>query len=291
LKLQLEGLPALDQALDKVGELATGGFNTVKFPLLLGEAQRNNDGLVGFFKDDPQTDKSGPFYAAAGAQGVAYEGLIEYGHTLALDCENPLSLTLLLDPRARVHTRNGILPKTYIELPNRVRSAAKSAKEAFFQVAPIISPGGVLRLPKPSDDFGKWTWACRPQVTKWQEVDKISPVSDRAGFPPNAQEITEGWLKLKLNPVAILNFWVKEGMLQVPADAYVTLAWSLQGGDRLRLSSAEEGRETVELWQQPSPFREHFRVQVKAAATYTLTLSDEEGNRSEKSLIITLKEE
>jgi hypothetical protein len=291
LKLQLEGLPAFDQALDKVGELAAGGFNTVKFPLLLGEAQRNNDGLVGFFKDDPQTVKPGPFYAAAGAQGVAYEGVIEYGHTLALDCENPLILTLLLDPRARVHTRNGILPKTYIELPNRVRSAAKSAKEAFFQVAPIISPGGVLNMPKPSDDFGKWSWACRPQVTKWQEVDKITPAGDRAGFPPNAQEISEGWLKLKLNSVAILNFWVKEGLLIVPPDAYITLAWSLQGGDRLSLSSAEDGREPVELWQQPSPFREHFRVQVKAATTYTLTLSDEEGNRSEKSLIVTLKEE
>lgn len=291
LRLELEGLLAFDQAQDKIGEFATGGFNTVKFPLLLGEAKKDNDGLVGFFTGDPQTDKPGPFYAAAGAQGSEYEGLIEYGHTLALDCENPLTLTLLMDPSARVHARNGILPKTYIELPNRVRSAAKSAKETFFQVAPILSPGGNLRMPKPSDDFGKWSWACRPQVTKWQEVDKITPVSDRAGFPPNAQEIAEGWLKLMLNPVAILNFWVKEGMLKVPADAYITLAWSLQGGNRLSLFSDEKGREPIKLWEQPSPFREHFRVQVKAATTYTLTLSDEDGNRSEKTLTITLKEE
>jgi len=78
-------------------------------------------------------------------------------------------------------------------------------------------------------------------------------------------------------------------MLQVPAEAYVTLAWSLQGGDGLTLSSTEEGGKPVELWQQPSPFREHFRVQVKAATTFTLTLSDKEGNRSEKKLTITLK--
>ena len=293
LKLELEGLPAYDQAMDKVAQFATGGFNRVKFPLLLGEAKKDNDGLVGFFKDHSRVDQTGPFFAAAGAENPNGEKLveIEYGHTLELDCENPLTLTLLTDPRARVHARTGILPKTFFELASRVQSAAKTAKEVFFQVAPIISAGGDLRMPKPSDDFGKWSWACRPQVTIWKEFDQINPAGDRAGFAPTRQEISEGWLKLKLNPVAILNFWVKEGMLQVPPNANITLAWTLRGGRCLKLFSAEEGKEPVKLWEQQAPFGEDFRVQVKAATTYTLLLSDEEDHRSEKKLTVTLQEE
>ena len=59
----------------------------------------------------------------------------------------------------------------------------------------------------------------------------------------------------------------------------------------LKLFSAEESKEPVKLWEQQAPFGEDFRVQVKAATTYTLLLSDEEDHRSEKKLTVTLQEE
>jgi hypothetical protein len=291
LQLELAGLPAYSQAMDQTGKFATGGFNEIKFPLLLGDAQNDNDGLVGFFRDTGSSGRNGPFYPATGAKNTSHEGLIEYGHPLELDCQTPLTLTLLMDPQAKVHARTGILPKTYGQLPSRLRSAAKTVKSVFFQAAPIISQSGDLRMPKPSDDFGQWSWACRPQVTLWKEYDKIEPAGDRAGFSPVLQEIFEGWLKLKLNPMVILNFWVQEGEKPVSVNTNITLAWTLQGGTRLSLFSTEKDKDPVKLWEKLPPFGKYFRTKVVAETTYTLVLSDEEDRRIEKKVTVILGEE
>jgi len=290
LGLELAGLPAFDQGLKALGQFDAKGFTKVKFPVQLGEAQKDTDGLVGFFRDDPEAETAGAFYPASGATGTDYQGAIEYGHALALDCETPLAVTLLMDPRAKVHAVTGLLPKKAVTLPPRASSAAKSAKEAFFQVAPLVSPGGVVSMPKPSDDYGKWSWAYRPQVTGWQEVENVSTTADQAGFAPQPQQLSEGWLKLHMNPLAILNFWVKEGTLAVQPKTNITLAWTLSGGNRVSLAAIEDGKapRQVEEWTS-SPLPEQCRVHVEAQTTYVLVLEDKDGNRSEKRLTIAIK--
>ncbi len=296
LNLELAGLPAYDQALDKVGRADTGGFDQIQFPLLLGDAGKDTDGLVGYFRmSEPAVADLGPFLPAAGAPGPGVPGTIEPATPLTLTCSRPQPLTLLMDPLARVHARTGVLPKTYGELPHRWRSAAKAVRTAFFQAAPVISPGGDLRLPKPSDDFGKWSWACRPQVTVWKQYDTIDPLGDRAGFPPVRQQLQEGWLKLKLNPVAVLKFSVREGTLHVRPQTNVTLQWLLKGGTRLRLSAGPAAQKPEvkpeTIWERTAPFEEQCRVRVVVDTTYTLRLSDDDGNYSEKQITITVDKE
>jgi hypothetical protein len=288
LKLELEGPPACDQGFEFVGKSETHGFTRIKFPLLLGDAERDQDGLIGFFIDDSGSESSGPFYPSSGAKGPRYAGIIEYGHTLELDCENSLDLTLLMDPRAKVHARTGVLPGRSVELSNRVRSAAQTVREAFFQVAPLVSPGAAVTMPKPSDDYGKWSWAYRPQVTLWKEAEAIGPAGDRAGFHPQPLEISEGWLKLRINPVVIFCFWVKEGMLKVPRGSNITLAWILQGATTLSLLSTEEGKEPVSVkdWSE-AQIPQQYQVHVEASTTYILIAKDKAGYRSEKQLAIT----
>ena len=202
-----------------------------------------------------------------------------------------MTLTLLMDPRAKVHAITGVLPKKAVTLPPRVSSAAKSAKEAFFQVAPLVSPGGAVSMPKPSDDFGKWSWTYRPQVTMWKEVETLNGTVDQAGFATVPQQLSEGWLKLRMNPVSILNLWVKEGTLAVQPKTNITLGWTLHGGDRLSLSASEDRKDPQPLndWTS-SPLPGEYRVHVQVATTYILVLQDKDGNRSEKRLTVTLKE-
>jgi hypothetical protein len=290
LGFELAGLPAFDQGLEALGKSHSRGFTKAKFPVRLGEARKDNDGLVGYFMDDPEAKTAGAFYPASGTTGKAYQGVIEYGHALSLDCETPLAVTLLMDPRARVHAITGLLPKKAITLPPRASSAAKCAKEAFFQVAPMLSPGGAISIPKPSDDYGKWSWAYRPQVTGWQEVENVSTTADQAGFAPLPQKLSEGWLKLRMNPVAILNFWVREGTLAVQPKTNITLGWTLSGGNRVNLAAIEDGKEPRPLHQwTSSPLPEQCRVHVEAQTTYVLVLEDKDGNRSEKRLTIEIK--
>jgi hypothetical protein len=291
VKLELDGLPATNQSWESIGKDDTGGFTRAKFPVCLGDATNDRDGLIGCFIHDSSSNVSAPFYAAAGATqlpGLPVPGVIEYkdSHDF-LDCETSVDLTLLMDPRAMVHLTTGILPRRSLELPSRVSSAAKSAQEAFFQVAPLIGPGGDVSMPLPSDDFGKWSWAYRPQVTMWKEAEEIIAASDRAGFSPIAQQVSEGWLKLKTNPVAILSFWVKEGTLEVPMNTNVTLAWVLQGSGRLTLLANENEEEPVKVWDA-SPLPDEYRVQVQADTTYTLILLNKDNSRAEKRLTIRL---
>jgi len=194
-----------------------------------------------------------------------------------------------MDPRAKVHARTGILPRRSVELPNSVRSAAKTIRDAFFQVAPLVSPGAAVAMPKPSDDYGKWSWAYRPQVTLWGEPKAISPAGDRAGFDPKPLEISEGWLKLTINPVAIFSFWVKEGMLKVPRGSNITLAWLMQGATTLSLLSTvdKNGPTPIKEWSEPE-IPEHWQVRVEAPTKYTLIARDNAGYRSEKQLAISI---
>jgi hypothetical protein len=145
-------------------------------------------------------------------------------------------------------------------------------------------------MPKPSDDYGKWSWAFRPQVTGWQEVENVSAAADQAGFAPQPQRLSEGWLKLRMNPLAILNFWVKEGTLAVDPKTNITLGWTLSGGHRVSLAASEDGKapRQVEEWTS-SPFPEQYRVHVEAQTTYILVLDDKDGNRSERRLTIAIK--
>ena len=285
LKLELDGPPACDQGFEWVGKSETRGFTGIKFPLRLGDAERDQDGLIGFFTDDPGADGSGPFYASYGADGSRYAGIIEYGRTIELDCRDSIDLTLLMDPRARVHARSGILPRRFVELPNRVRSAAQKIRDAFFQVAPLVSPGGEVAMPKPSDDYGKWSWACRLQITLWKDPEAIQPTGDSAGFHPMPLEISEGWLKLRINPVAIFSFWVKEGV-RVPRGSNITLSWTLQGAATLSLFSTEEGKE-LGNWSEPN-IPQQYQIRVEAPTTYTLIAKDKDGFRSEKQLTINI---
>lgn len=302
LSLELAGLPATDQAKRATAKFDSHGFTKVKFPLHIGEGEKDTDGLIGYLMDgldDPPKNSSTVFYAAAGFRGTSIPGAIEYGHSLAIDCETPLNLTVLMDPRAKVRAITGILPKKAESLPLRVSSAAKSTKEAFFQVAPLLGPkisefdpqGNKIEpsvsMPKPSDDYGKWSWAYRPQVTMWKEVEQLQTTADQAGFATKPPEISEGWLKLRMNSLAILNFWVKEGTLSVQPNTNITLGWTLVGGKRVILSAIAAGQEpsVVESWNALS-LPEERRVSVQATTSFVLVLEDDDGNRSETRLTV-----
>ncbi len=67
----------------------------------------------------------------------------------------------------------------------------------------------------------------------------------------------------------------------------ITLAWVLQGGDRLMLLANDNEDEPVKVWEaQPLP--EQYRVQVQADTTYTLILLNKDNSRAERRLTIRL---
>ena len=75
---------------------------------------------------------------------------------------------------------------------------ASLIEEFYVGVAPVLgertrTSASQPTMPRPSDAFGQWSWATRPDITAntWRE---IRPADDRARFT-DGLALTEGWLR------------------------------------------------------------------------------------------------
>jgi len=312
IQLEIHGLPAFDQGsswqvndtvsveellkthgLEKIpggklkDVLTTGGIEKVRWPVRLGHKRSANDGLIGFFKGDPLPEikvpsaLSRPLYASWGFNGTRFPNVLEYSQNLLLDCINPLRVTLLMDPQARVHATTGVLPRVYFELSPSEMAGAKGAREAFFQTAPVLGTPATPQIPKPSDDYGEWSWAHRPDVTQWAEDTNFVSASDHGGFSDLYPTISEGWLKLKIDPVQILGIRIRGDAQQPNA-----LVWSVRGAESLKLFNKTEKKVVAEWTKAPLPREFRFRQPVPTNTTFILTAADSTGYQDEKEITI-----
>ena len=327
LCLETDGLPAFDQKLSWIAKdedgspsldeilqtslktrtapppnrfMKTGGVEKVQWPVRLGDRRSTNDGLVGFFKGEPPTRRdapglnSHPFYASWGFDfgNVAYAGLRPV-QDLELDCERRLEVTLLMDPQARVHVTAGFLPKIALELSTSQAKGAKQIREVFFQAAPVLGTPTTPYVPKPSDDYGQWSWTYRPHVTGWAEDPNMVTAAQLAGPAVGWPTLTEGWLKLKLEPVLIRSLWMKTPAQKPQKGTNVTLAWSLHGADavavfRLRPDGSEETN--PERKWSGLPLAEECTILVHENSTFRLRASNQAGYEEYRDIEIQIEE-
>lgn len=276
--------------------LETHDFQKVRWPLRLGDFQARDDGLVGLFRcataSGGALGTGGPFYPAWGRDGVEAVragARVFAAQDFEIDCVRPLEVTMLIDPQVRVHATTGALPRAYLELPHEDVTGAKRAREVFFQTAPVLGLSSTPQMPKPSDDYGEWSWAYRPDVTHWKLDPAIVEATDRAAFSNAWPAIAEGWLKLAIAPVKVLSFWVPEGVEEVAAGAHIHLAWSLQGAESLKLEQVGAGGRAVTLAEWDArPFPREYGVTVEGETTYRLTAFAEDAQPSVKELTVTV---
>ena len=304
LRLETSALPAHPPEL--LHDVTDGGaaYQQLQWPLRLGDLHARNDGLIGVFKSaDTETGKppgktGGHFYPVWGQQVKndahfalqdfeidAVQPLIASGN----DSSRSLHVTMLMDPHARVHATTGVLPRISIELPHEIVTGANRVREVFFQTAPVLGIAATPEMPKPSDEYGEWSWAYRPDVTGWKVDPNIVEATDRASFPGAWPTLSEGLLKLVVAPVRIISFWVKE-----PENATMsgnrTLVWSQQGAEQIRLErKTEKGEyEEVTSWNKP-PVPPTYQVSVDATSVFRISVIAEGARQDFRELKIEIK--
>jgi len=136
LALDVRGMPALNQSWSSFEDAVTNGqaleardtaaFQSVGFPVRLGDLANINDGLIGYFCDNGSAGVYQTFYAAAStsaANGVVPPAPNQL--TVSADANAPpVLLSMLVDPRASVHATAGIVPVKDIQIPPYMFAAA-----------------------------------------------------------------------------------------------------------------------------------------------------------------------
>jgi hypothetical protein len=206
LGLELKGRPSVHQAWNAFRQdlrrlsRDIDGFTQVEVPIRIGEFEQFNDGLVGYWIETELGDgfQDGTFFAPQST---------EPGHTKIQTNQNnpapivrtlndpPLSLTMLLDPRGKVHATCGILPVKAIDIPPEQYSGALAAIEVVFLSTPVVTRQGTVNIPLPMEEGYTWSWVDHAPGAI-PPLARPDPQATLAG----PLEIREGWLKLSPAP-------------------------------------------------------------------------------------------
>ena len=199
LRLELQGLPVEHQAFEYPGKPATLGFEKIAFPVRLGDANKIQDGAVGYFIH--QTDQASTYqkmYAVKGALIDEYS-YIQVGHDLSLTCDPTAEktvVTLLMDATKTVHVRSGILPEQQVRLPVVEYQSLLSNLNYHFMVEHLLSHPARFSLPLPAANDVQWHFLYREHPQGWQVIKDITNADGSGRYLSGSKQIYEGWLKL-----------------------------------------------------------------------------------------------
>ena len=229
VSLELDGVTAKSQLLDDMltANSTTTDFTPVNYtadvekveiPVRLGSLQLRSDGVMGYFRNGTESaDNIYPtFYSvhsdptlSAGDQFIktivdqkttppTYQGDLSVntnGYEWPVTPPTPITVTMILDPLGKVHGDTGMIPTAVTELPDYTIKNLLNKLYVNFQTGPVLTDENTLRLPKPAEKQGKWTWL-QKVPSDWIDSSIVN-ADDSARFPLNPPTIKEGWLQLK----------------------------------------------------------------------------------------------
>ncbi len=197
-----------------------GGIKDRLWPVRLGSQALRNDGLIGYFAEDPaQQATYGAFYAvqvpgevesdpyfkpigdASGGDNYLQLRFVDEGDTPNAAAHQEQVLTMLVDPRAAVHAFTGILPVAQARIPSQFIKPALQNMAYLFRAGPFLTPPDAVQMPQPAEQAGVWSWFDKVRGTP----ATITPEDGKARFSTTAPIVKEGWLKFEPNPSAGTN--------------------------------------------------------------------------------------
>jgi hypothetical protein len=190
----------------------THGFEKVAIPVRLGEHQLLNDGLVGFWKETAEGELDNVFNAPQTLDSSKIEEEVTYQDGRTTPCiralgagawnnlsltlqDDPLALTILMDPRGVLHATSGLMPVYQLEIPSAYYADALSRMAVTFRISPVLTDAEQFHAALPKEAGNVWSWLTRPNGSTWDETNTIVDATEHAHFF-KVPEIVEGWLKL-----------------------------------------------------------------------------------------------
>jgi hypothetical protein len=207
-------------------------LKTVSVGVRLGAVPDFQDGLLGYFVNDDYTRlycadgaiagfarEVGPgrgflqqanlvpdFYqtfsndlganVTEGASPVTHP-YVDTSGVLAIQPNQEIALTLLVEPQTVVHATAGLVPSKDIGMRRNWVAAALAVLSPTFRFGPVLIDPQKIRMPVPTGGIqGNWSWDHRSSITDWAEDPVVNATQD-AQLSPDPIGATEGWLRLK----------------------------------------------------------------------------------------------
>ncbi|HXA59687.1 MAG TPA: hypothetical protein VNW94_11045, partial [Streptosporangiaceae bacterium] len=152
-------------------------------PIRIGEHQRLNDGVLGFWLEDAAQQLGPTFYDVRGDVNPLVQ---------AIDVPSQF-LTLLIDPRGAVHATSGILPTRSLRIPAEMFRTALEGMAVSFFTAPLLTGADRIAVPLPNEPGYAWSWQERLPAG-WTETTDLPQPDQRI---PEMPTLREGWLTLR----------------------------------------------------------------------------------------------
>lgn len=189
-----------------------GGIRSYLWPVRLGSQVLRNDGLIGYFADNPTAPSA--TYDACTVVTLPAELQTDYlqqvgpttypqlrfvddsATTLDPTQQQVVRLTLLVDPRGAVHAFSGLQPVVATSIPTEFVTPALKNMSYVFRAGPLLTTPDAVRVPRPAASQGTWAWFDNVIDT----VTSLTPADPNATIPLTAPLVKEGWLKFTPNP-------------------------------------------------------------------------------------------
>ncbi|HEY0603041.1 MAG TPA: hypothetical protein VGD58_09030, partial [Herpetosiphonaceae bacterium] len=134
-------------------------FTRVQIPIRIGDYRQINDGLVGYWLEQDGA-LGATFYAPnadTAGESIATHAEGELVISQSLDAP-PQELTMLIDPRGKIHATCGVVPVKAIDIPPAQYVDALQRIAVTFRAGPILSPPDLLALALPTEPGYDWSW-------------------------------------------------------------------------------------------------------------------------------------
>ncbi|MEM7036244.1 MAG: hypothetical protein AAF570_04630, partial [Bacteroidota bacterium] len=177
--MELQGDPAIHQGWIEFRQdlkretRETDGLETVNVPVRIGERGQLNDGVVGYWKEDTDSELDAIFHTTVAESDITNASIQSYEET-PLDITQTVNgdattLTLLVDPRGDFHATTGLLPVQSLFIPKSLYTDALARINITFLTAPILTGVDQVALPLPNELGYEWSWLAKDRFN-WVEV-------------------------------------------------------------------------------------------------------------------------
>ena len=197
LGVQLHGSPNSDQSWRATYDVRDGGIGSTPLWVRLGDAELRSDGVLGYFLHEDYSS----FNAVHGSASVPGAYLKPVG--TANPAFIPLryggsdeTLTILLDPRGAVHAYTGQFPIKRIQLPSEFVDRPRAQMRISFAVGPISNTTSELRVPRPTEQHGTWSWLSGAAAVSGGATQPVRASDWHPAFDDVERVLQDGWLIL-----------------------------------------------------------------------------------------------